>query len=414
MNSDISNNEITALRDESGKLDSASPEAPLVDSQEFAAATGESIQNTLDLNTWTPGEDLFSLYARLEKEASEAVEQENRILKGIRSEVFPRLNARPGAPSDGGVYQATAAEIERVHNGLLFNGAVEACDSASAIHDTLPLTIVQIGVAAVSYHGEQGSWVHRIFRRDLRMTGTDPIKEAIDLLEQRQRRSEGVAGQRDKVSTLLKRGITAYAERAVLYQKCQSIWRMGRGNPAPYELLTGAGMSELLEAGLDLLENLIARYKRFLFVQADPVDRMLLTIGNALRPLEYAIVDTLKENLAQIVKKGHYRGEWKKLLNRAEEFARDVGSQIIVGLYRASAIAPARMFYAHVEHAHEAALIALADSALQEHRGYPTLIDLADAICGNIFGSGSLNPLAELAYTEAGDSLKRQSEQKIH
>jgi len=44
---------------------------------------------------------------------------------------------------------------------------VEACDGTCSVHDTLPLTITQIGVCLVSYLGEQGAWGHRLFRRDL-------------------------------------------------------------------------------------------------------------------------------------------------------------------------------------------------------------------------------------------------------
>jgi hypothetical protein len=64
--------------------------------------------------------------------------------------------------------------------------------------------------------------------------------------------------------------------------------------------------------------------------------------------------------------------------------------------------APPQVFYAHADHAHEAALIAIADSVLQEHRGFPMLIDLADTVCGSTFGADSFGALTELAYVEAG------------
>jgi hypothetical protein len=69
-------------------------------------------------------------------------------------------------------------------------------------------------------------------------------------------------------------------------------------------------------------------------------------------------------------------------------------------------MAPAQMFYAHVDHAHEAALIALADSVLQEHRGFPMLIDLADSLCSATFGADVFTASTQLAYAAAGEPYR--------
>jgi hypothetical protein len=390
-----------------------SAEPALVDAHEFETAFGEPLARALDLDTWQPGENLAALYSRLEEEIEQAVRQENRIRDRIRQEVFPRLRTRLGAPPDAGVYQARVEDVERVHRGLLFNGAVEACDGTSVVHDTLPVTIAQIGVCLVSYRGDQGSWVQRLYRRDLRVGGLDPVEEALEVLERRQRRAGfDMSSRRDTLSDLGRRGIMTYAERAVLLRKSDAPWRMGHGNPTPYELLTGSGMRELLESGLDLLHELVAVHRRFVFVPSAPAARTLLTIGNALRPLEYAIVDTLTGWLERIVEQGHYRGDWATLLPRVKQFVSGVGPQIVVGLYRASDMAPAQLFYAHVEHAHEAALIAMADSALQEHRGFPMLIDLADTVCRATFGTDSFTASTQLAYVEAGEPFRYLTERQ--
>jgi hypothetical protein len=389
-----------------------SAEPALVDAHEFEIAFGEPLAQALDLDTWQPGENLAALYGRLEQEIEQAVRQENRIRERIRQEVFPRLQTRPGAPAHAGVYQALPEHIEKVHRGLLFNGAVEACDGTSVVHDTLPVTIAQIGVCLVSYRGDQGSWVQRLYRRDLRVGGLDPVEEALEVLERRQRRAGfDMSSRRDTLSDLGRRGIMTYAERAVLLRKSDAPWRMGHGNPTPYELLTGSGMRELLESSLDLLHDLVEGHRRFVFVPSAPAARMHLTIGNALRPLEYAIVDTINPQLERIVE-GHYRGEWAALLPRVKQFVSGVGSQVVVGIYRASEMAPAQLFYAHTEHAHEAALIAMADSALQEHRGFPMLIDLADTVCRAIFGTDSFTASTQLAYVEAGEPFRYLTERQ--
>ncbi|MFO0881799.1 MAG: hypothetical protein U0840_31260 [Gemmataceae bacterium] len=75
-----------------------------------------------------------------------------------------------------------------------------------------------------------------------------------------------------------------------------------------------------------------------------------------------------------------------------------VASQVVVGLYQASHLAPAQVFYAQPADrpAHEAANIALADSVLQSHRGFPLLIDLAHHVRASVFGGGLLGGLYRL------------------
>ena len=109
---------------------------------------------------------------------------------------------------------------------------------------------------------------------------------------------------------------------------------------------------------------------------------MLLTIGNALQPLEYAIVDTLETACERIADAATTAATWGGLADRSSDFVDECGSE---DRHRACT-APRRwrrpqVFYAHVDHVHEAALIAMADSVLQEHRGFPMLIDLADTVC---------------------------------
>lgn len=386
---------------DSDALDQGANEGvPTVTPDEYLEAHGEKLSTTLDLDTWHPGTDLMQLYARLQAEIADAVRQETNQRKEIRRQVFPHLRNRgiPGA----GVYQVSAARLHEIHHKLLFNGGVEACDGTVVSHDTLPVTITQIGVCLVSYHGNQGSWVHRLYRRDLRAKGKDPVEDTFRLLEARKQRSAVAHTGRDKLSMLARRGIMAYAERAVLLRRSDAIWRMGHGSPTPYELVTGSGIPELLRASLDLLRELILEHQKFVFVPSTVKARELLTIGDALRPLEYAIVDTNEATLERIAA-GHYRGEeWSGLGDLVEQFVADVGPKVAVGLYRVSELAPAQMFYAHIDHAHTAALIAMADSLLQGHRGFPMLIDLADNLCRSAFGGDVFAASTQVAYSEAG------------
>jgi hypothetical protein len=93
-----------------------------------------------------------------------------------------------------------------------------------------------------------------------------------------------------------------FAERSVLMNMCQAPWRMGHGNPTPYELLTEAGMKELLDKSLPLLIALV-EHGRFVFVPSSPADRLSLTIGNALHFPEYAVIDTLEDSILRLADK---------------------------------------------------------------------------------------------------------------
>lgn len=392
------------------------PHDETIGAAEFKAAFGEPIAATLDLSSWSADADLQGVYERLTTEVQSAVEQEQRIRSFVRREVFPLLTTRPQAPDAAGVYKAELDQVERIHRRVLFAGRLETCDGTVASHDTLILTVTQIGVCLVSYQGDQLSLSQRLYRRDLRTApGEDPVAEAKTLLDHRQQRgAPGVEDRRESLSDLARRGIMAYAERAVLLHRSEAVWRMGHGVPAPYELLTGSGSMELLETSLAVVRELVTSHRRFVFVPSSISDRLLLTIGDALRPLEYAIVDSATDRMLRVVANGHYeRGkgadgrDWGQY---AEDFAAEVGPHILLGVYRASPTAAPRPFFAHPEHVHEAALVAMADSVLQEHRGFPLSIDIADSVCRTSFGLDTFMDAVRVAYADAAEPMRHLNE----
>lgn len=380
----------------------SSPE--LIEAEDFLTSYGEALAQTLDLDTWESEPDLASIFEQLDQEVSQAITQEDEYCKRIRQVVFPAITARPHAPKEAGVFQVKIEDLKITQQNVLFNGAVEACDGTHAEHDTLPLSITQLGVCLVSYAGKQNAWVQRLFRRDLRVRGMDPVEEALSLLEQRTMRSGlNQSERRDHLSELGRRGILAYAERAVLLKKSTAPWRLGQGHPAPYELLTGAGSMELLLAGLEMLSQFILGHKRFVYIANRPEEKLLLTIGNALRPLEFAILETAEHRLSLIIEEGHLRGAYRE---RAREFYNDTASKIVAGVYRTSLEAPPQVFYAHADFAQEAALIAMADSVLQAYRGVPALLDLATTVCHTTFGAEAFNSAVRSAYARQGNAFK--------
>jgi len=370
------------------------------EANEIEQLTGESPQSMLDLNKWTLGEDYASMMERTSAEVAAAIKSETEDAKRIREEVLPEA-------LEWGKFGRE--EMEAAHSGLLFNGSVVACDGTRVVHDALPITITQIGVCLTSYEGQEGSYSHRIYRRDLRnREGEDPIAEALKSLKQRGRRDAKDRNGGDEISELLGRGLMAYAERAILLDKTDAPWRVGHGNPLPYELMTGhwAQRSPFMDAALDVMYRLV-EHERFLYVPSR-MKRVPQTLGNALRPGEYIVLYDLNSYLDNMLK-GNYRGEGEK---RFEKFASDVSSKIMMGVYRASRFAPPRVFYAHTDHTRMAALIAMADSIMQMHRGFPMLIDIADNLCRGAFGADSFVSTVQQAYAEAGQPYRYLSERE--
>ena len=74
----------------------------------------------------------------------------------------------------------------------------------------------------------------------------------------------------------------------------------------------------------------------------------------------------------------HYRA--KGIYQALRSFQADVGPKVLLCVFRVSNFSPGGIFYAHEDFVHQAAQIIMADSALQEHRGFPNLIDIADLV----------------------------------
>ena len=109
-------------------------------------------------------------------------------------------------------------------------------------------------------------------------------------------------------------------------------------------------------------------------------------MGNALHGGEYAIIDTLEADSADMVERWNDHGADRE---RALAFVKTHCPSVLRGIFRASDHSPPCLFYAHREHVHMAAHVAMADSILRTERGFPMLLDVADAACRGVFGSDS-------------------------
>jgi hypothetical protein len=367
---------------------------------------GESLESILDISKWKQDENLAEVYKRISREIEQSLEDEAATTKAIREVIFAKITESSEIPDLAGVYLQPVERIAEAHRNVLFNGLVEACDGTIVPFDTLPITITQTTVCLVSYAGQQGSWTQRLFQRDFRGKEADVVDRMFKVLDARQKRAAvEYEDKSDEMSMLMRRGVMTYAERAILLNESKAPWRMGQGNPAPYELLSGSGRTEIVVASLPVLQKLVDHGK-FVFVPSTIKDRVLLSIGQALRPMEYLIYNSARQHLKKIVG-GHFDTEMR---SKVSEYIEDYGSQIVIGMYRVARHSPAQVFYAHKNHIHEAVLIAMADSVMQEHRGFPMLLDLADHACRAVFGTDVFMGATQLAFASAGEPFRYMSE----
>jgi hypothetical protein len=159
---------VTDLGDQAALSLPGEGEDPLVEGDEYATAYGETLAETLDLDSWETGFDLGALYGRVEAEIGPAIEQERRIQDTVRRELFPLLAEAHDAPPEAGVHSAELADLEDVTRKVLFSGELETCDGTTSTHDTLLVTVTQIGICLISYQGHELALSQRLFRRDLR------------------------------------------------------------------------------------------------------------------------------------------------------------------------------------------------------------------------------------------------------
>jgi hypothetical protein len=371
-------------------------EGRFIGDEDYREGFSEELERTLDMNSWMLGYDLEKLIADIRQHVTSASEGEEVVRATIRGKIFPKLRDQTRL-DEAGVYEAQVDRLRLVFEGLLFPGRVEAANSMVASHDSLPLGITQIGVSLAGYGGSSGTFSQRLFRKELSTGNDDAIDQALECLGRRHDRSG--MGRRDGLSMLARRGIRDYAERAILLRKSQAEWRLGQGNPCSRELLSGSGSTSLLTKSLELLRELVA-HKKFVYVPHALEERGYLTLGHALKAGEYAIIQTLETDSAHFVERWYYYDE--SVRDKALRFVKDCCPDILIGLFRASELAPPCLFFAHREHVHMAAHIAMADSRIHPRRSYPMLLEVADVACRGVFGSDSFTGLVQDAYTRAG------------
>jgi hypothetical protein len=365
----------------------------------IAQALGQSLQEALDLARWDTGGDLASLLTRVEQTVCRSVREEERLAGVVRGAVLSRLPSFPDAPPQAGVYAVPERLVRDARRNVLLAGNLTAADAACTGHDGLAAALTCVGVTLVRYDGRVNSWRTTFLRRDYDARHGDPLREVREVLNRRaERGTDGPGAGRDRLSYLLRRGLMAAAERKALLERTATRWRLGHGIPAPLELLTGSGCMPLLDEVLPVLDQLLLQETRWVFVPDNLSSPALATLANALRPGELAVFQKGKPLLQTMVEQGTYDAAHRR---RVHAFAERAGAALVVGGFRATPQAPARLFVAHTDHALEAGVLALADAGLQPHRGWPLLLELATLTARHGLGVAAFSGLIETAYARA-------------
>jgi hypothetical protein len=369
----------------------------------FDDALRQTVEGALNINTWTSGARMGELEERLHREVDIAMKNESEMAPRVLKTLQKTLEYALDTSKESGIFHVTPEQIFATYRNVLFNGLTEACDGTRVTYDTLPITVIQIGLCMTSYldDGNPTSIGHRMYRHDILRKNGDPDEDVRAFIEQRSRHRSQEDGGSVGLPDMLVRAIMEYGERALLAEKSTKLWRMGHGVPMPYEMITGSGQRRMITASLEMLPKLLAEHKRFIFVPSDTTDKEIKTIANALRPLQYALLMNTKYVMNRYLRES-YRGRYRELRPRLEEFRDEVASKVLIGVYKVSAFSPGNIFYCHEDYAHEAALIAMADSALQEHRGFPNLIDIADRICRGTFDASGIAASVNAVFAEKG------------
>lgn len=402
---------ITAISSADDELISDLAQQPLteVSADDYKKLTGESLSETVDLQRWKRGMDALRDYDRLEAEVVAGETASAEVRAAIREKIFPAIAEAEGAPATAGVWRLTDDDVRQTQHDVLMNGLVEGCDANVHVFNTMALQVIQIAVVAASYNAQEESWAHRIFKRDIRIDpGSNMVEETLALLKRRSP-DDATITKPKAVTDMMRRGVMTFMERQVVADALKAPWRMGHGNPLAYELLTGAGNAEFIRLSLPVLQRLID-HRRFIYVPSDTTEQHIKTIGDALEPLEYAIIQDSTSYLRRIAG-GHFRGEWEDVMRKdLTGFMTDAGPKVLIGVYRASRFAPAQVFYAHRDFVHEAARIAIADSVLLDHRGFPMLIEMADTMCRTYFGAQTVERPAFAAFANTDAPFRHLNE----
>jgi hypothetical protein len=344
----------------------------------------------LSQKTWTDYGRFVSEAPRLyAEEVHEHVEGERELVRKLKEHPdFKRLTVR-----------SVADRLDEA-NHLLMSGKGVGVDGTVARYRLFSGIRCQIGVVAVNYAGDK-------IQRSFFISEASIRKEPEDAIE----RIAGRMASDDALSDMAIRGLMLYREReAGLDGRFRDCHVMFHGPLLPFELMSGLGRLRALNVTLEILRRLVRERRSFSIISTTAYQDYL-TFGRAIEPGEYLTASsyTLGHHLANSSQFLSYREKWREEERRTvEEFIRDYAGRILIGVIRIGE--RPYVFHAHEEIFDLAAAIIARDAMFQREKGFPLLIDYADAMCKEYFSSSEFRAMMEYELARCGAYLSEAPE----
>lgn len=259
----------------------------------------------------------------------------------------------------------------------LFGGNVCGVDGTVSHYPMASGTRCRIGIVATSYKNNRIEKVLYVSERELAEKSKTPMEHFNKLL------------QGHRISNMLIRAIMLYGERQLALKRKEK-WKFVHGELLPYELRTGLGAYRAMNVSLEMGKKLIEE-KTIIGVIEDTQRLDLLNAGTILERGQYMPVTDLKSELRIYLdgdeKKGRSGAHFNpKDRETFEKFIDDYAEHIRIGIFRVGY--KPFLFQAHKDVFDEAAALFIKDSLNQPMRGFPLLIDYADAVCSKVLSAG--------------------------
>ncbi len=261
----------------------------------------------------------------------------------------------------------------------LVNGNVAAVDGTCSDYDLMLGFQARIGIVAINYQNIKAGYSIYISEPFIEYD-----KQEIDeILEFARMKKMGRVG----LSSAHVRAIMLYKERDFILKRNEK-YKMVQGDILPYELKNGQGRLRGLKRCVDMGRRLL-NDEHIIAIQGTTTDPQLRLIGEALTGGEYVIIRDYADDLNAFLKGDD---EFSKPANFSQDdfeifqnFISDAQGKFSVGVYKCSN--RAYVFYCSTRNIEEMVNLVFADSHFQPIRGFPLLIDYADAICSRLLSS---------------------------
>ncbi|MFX1487029.1 MAG: hypothetical protein ACFFBS_08060 [Promethearchaeota archaeon] len=313
----------------------------------------------------------------IEQDIKDSVERKRQLKKELLSD--PNFKKRIKTPSK--------EDLEWAKNEL-FKSNVCAVDGTISNYNMATGTRCRIGVVATSYRNDRVERVIFISERKFAEESKTAMEHFSNLLKDHD------------MTNILLRAIMLFEERNIVLQRDEK-WKFVHGPLIPFELRTGRfkKYKDALEVSLELAEELVEA-TNVIGVISSTRRLNLLNAGEVLDRFEYMDCGSLIAEWDDYLEKAHFKKEDEEMM---KDFGDKSVSKIKIGLYKVGD--KPYVFEAHKDVFDKAAALIIQDSSYQSLRGFPMLIDYADAICSKLLAAGDFRRKIEFKMAKVHPSV---------